>query len=74
MRMRSHRILQENDTNSQILTNSTKFENDQDTKLCDDCEVDYKEEDEARDYYSQVNGILYYIIALFCIVYFWTST
>ena len=53
-------MLKKNNTNSQILTNLTQFENDHDTKLCDDCEADYKEEDEARHYYTQVNGILYY--------------
>ena len=53
-------VAKKNNTNSQILTNPTQFENDHDTKLCDDCEADYKEEDEARHYYTQVNGILYY--------------
>ena len=43
-------MLKKNNTNSQILTNLTQFENDHDTKLCDDCE-----EDEAWDYYTQVN-------------------
>ena len=32
----------------QTLTDQTQLENDQDTKLCDNCEVDYKEEDVNR--------------------------
>ena len=32
----------------QTLTDQTQLENNQDTKLCDNCEVDYKEEDVNR--------------------------
>ena len=68
---------EENGTNSPILPDPTRLGNDQDTKSCDDCEVDYKEEDGARDYFVEVNGILHYVqensfkikvLALFSIV------
>ena len=41
--------MQENYTNSSILTHPKQFKNDQDAKLFDDCELDYKKKDETRD-------------------------